>query len=258
MKSSIFILCMALAYTSFSQTLTVEKIMRDTKWIGTSPSNAFWSVDNQTIYFNWNPDNQASDSMYYTDIKNMQPVKADQRKARMAQAMARGNWSTDYSKLLFTYQGDIFLYNINTKDTLRITQTEDFEYNPIFIKNTTAIVYQKGNNLFCWDFKNGATKQLTNFIEGSKSADKKLNEQEEWLKKQQLETSSVIKERQDKRDARMAYNNSLKDADTLYDNYLNGKDISYLELSPNANFLAYLLYEAPGNAKQTIVPNYVT
>ncbi|MEO7209645.1 MAG: prolyl oligopeptidase family serine peptidase [Chitinophagaceae bacterium] len=258
MKSSIFILCMALAYTSFSQTLTVEKIMRDTKWIGTSPSNAFWSVDNQTIYFNWNPDNQSSDSMYYTDLKSMKPIKADQRKARMAEAMARGNWSTDFTKLLFTYQGDIFLYNINTKDTLRITQTEDFEYNPLFIKNTMAIVYQKGNNLFCWDFKNGATKQLTNFIEGSKSADKKLNEQEEWLKKQQLETSSVIKERQDKHDARMAANNSMKDADTLFDNYLNGKDISYLELSPNANFLAYLLYEAPGNAKQTIVPNYVT
>jgi len=258
MKSLIFMLCMAIAATSFSQTLTVEKIMRDTKWIGTSPSSVSWSPDNQTIYFNWNPDNQTSDSMYYADVKNGLPVKADQRKARMAQAMARGTWSPKYSKLLFNYLGDIFLYDVNTKDTLRVTQTEDYESNANFVKNTTAIVYQKGNNIFCWNFKNGTTKQLTNFIDGSKPSDKKLNEQEEWLQQQQLETSSIIKERQEKRDARLAANNALKDADSLVDIYLNGQDIAYLELSPQADFLAYSLYEAPGNAKRTIVPNYVT
>jgi len=35
--------------------LTVEKIMRDPKWIGTSPSNPMWSVDGNLLFFNWNP-----------------------------------------------------------------------------------------------------------------------------------------------------------------------------------------------------------
>lgn len=258
MKSFFFIICIAIGGSTFSQTLTLDKIMRDTKWIGTSPSNVSWSPDNQFIYFNWNPDNQPNDSLYFIDIKNMQPVKADQRKARMAQAMARGTWSDDYSKLAYNYNGDIFLYNAKTKDTLRITQTEEYEYNPSFKKNTTAIVYQKGNNLYSWNFKNGSTKQLTNFLDGSKPTTKKLTRQEEWLQEDQLETSSVLKERKDKRDARLAANNALKDADSLFDIYLNGQDISYLELSPQADFLAYLLYESPGNAKSTIVPNYVT
>lgn len=258
MKSFIFIVCIAITGSSFSQTLTIDKIMQDTKWIGTSPSNISWSSDNQFIYFNWNPDNQPNDSLYFIDIKKMQPVKADQRKARMAQAMARGVWSNDYSKLAFSYNGDIFLYTVKTKDTLRITQTEEFEYNPSFKKNATEIVYQKGNNLYSWNFKNGSTKQLTNFLDGSKPTTKKLTRQEEWLQEDQLETSSVLKERKDKRDERLAANNALKDADSLFDIYLNGQDISYLELSPQADFLAYLLYESPGNANGTIVPNYVT
>lgn len=37
--------------------LTVQKIMQDPKsWVGTSPSNPFWSEDGQTLYFNWNPE----------------------------------------------------------------------------------------------------------------------------------------------------------------------------------------------------------
>ncbi|MEN9600268.1 MAG: hypothetical protein RL596_2592, partial [Bacteroidota bacterium] len=38
----------------FAQPLTVEKIMSDPRWIGTSPSNAFWSNDNKTVFFSWN------------------------------------------------------------------------------------------------------------------------------------------------------------------------------------------------------------
>src|SRR5215470_9661599 len=56
--------------------LTVEKIMRDPKWIGSSPSNVYWSADGSSLYFNWNPDNAASDSVYFITLTNHNPVKA--------------------------------------------------------------------------------------------------------------------------------------------------------------------------------------
>ncbi|UCC44383.1 MAG: hypothetical protein JSU65_00175, partial [Candidatus Zixiibacteriota bacterium] len=37
--------------------LTVEKIMRDPKWIGESPDWISWSEDSKSIYFWWNPEN---------------------------------------------------------------------------------------------------------------------------------------------------------------------------------------------------------
>ena len=50
--------------------LTVEKIMRDPNWIGTSPSNIQWSDDGKSIYFNWNPENALADSLYYITLTN--------------------------------------------------------------------------------------------------------------------------------------------------------------------------------------------
>lgn len=60
----------SLLYTNYLQAqslapLTVEKIMRDPKmWIGTSPSDITWGDDSKTVYFNWNPDKNPSDSLY--------------------------------------------------------------------------------------------------------------------------------------------------------------------------------------------------
>ena len=55
--------------------LTVEKIMRDPKWIGSSPSNAQWSNDGQTLYFNWNPEVNPGDSLYKVAVTGGQPMK---------------------------------------------------------------------------------------------------------------------------------------------------------------------------------------
>ena len=55
--------------------LTVEKIMRDPKWMGTSPSSPFWDADGQKLYFQWNPDKVADDSLYFITTKNFTPEK---------------------------------------------------------------------------------------------------------------------------------------------------------------------------------------
>ena len=79
LKLTLF-LCLLFPIISFSQpklnTLSVEKIMRDPKWIGTSPSNVFWSADGKYLYFNWNPDNAPSDSLYFITLKIKRQQKA--------------------------------------------------------------------------------------------------------------------------------------------------------------------------------------
>ncbi|MEP6684666.1 MAG: hypothetical protein ABJA35_15455, partial [Parafilimonas sp.] len=62
MKSLYFLLIL-LPFISKAQ-LTVEHIMQDEKWIGTSPSQVFWGYDSKAINFKWNPDNNNSDSFY--------------------------------------------------------------------------------------------------------------------------------------------------------------------------------------------------
>lgn len=55
--------------------LTVEKIMRDPKWIGVAPSNVNWSDDSKQLYFSWNPENNSGDSLYTITPANRTPQK---------------------------------------------------------------------------------------------------------------------------------------------------------------------------------------
>src|SRR5687767_4609609 len=68
-------LVILIAVFAQAQQLTVEKIMRDPKWIGTAPSNIQWSADSKTVYFLWNPVNAESDSLYSASLVNPAPVK---------------------------------------------------------------------------------------------------------------------------------------------------------------------------------------
>ena len=75
----LLLLLLFFSFGSFAQKLdklTVEKIMRDPKWMGTSPSGTFWSNDGTTLYFLWNPDKDPSDSIWYITTTNKTPVKA--------------------------------------------------------------------------------------------------------------------------------------------------------------------------------------
>src|SRR5690348_17761742 len=60
-----------------TDSLTIEQIMSDSKWIGTSPSGTFWNADGSKLYFNWNPEKAPSDSLYYITLNNHVPVKAN-------------------------------------------------------------------------------------------------------------------------------------------------------------------------------------
>ena len=69
MKNYLFVLIILISQNIFAESglapLTVQKIMRDEKWIGTSPSNPRWSSDSRYLFFEWNPEKAVSDSVYY-------------------------------------------------------------------------------------------------------------------------------------------------------------------------------------------------
>src|SRR5882757_737443 len=59
-----------------TEKLTVEKIMQDPGWIGTSPSEPYWSQDGKYLFFKWNPEKAPGDSLYYITREDPHPRKA--------------------------------------------------------------------------------------------------------------------------------------------------------------------------------------
>ncbi|MDG1398559.1 MAG: S41 family peptidase [Polaribacter sp.] len=80
------------------------------------------------------------------------------------------NLSPDSNELAFSYQGDIWLYNLSSKISKRITVHEAYDSNPIWNNNGTKLAFasnRKGsNNVFTVDKLGGMPMQVTYYPTG--------------------------------------------------------------------------------------------
>lgn len=261
--------------------LSVEKIMRDPKWIGTSPSNLQWSNDGQQLFFNWNPGKAAADSLYYITLTNHVPAKATPQQVQELNSTGTYVYNLLRTAYVFSKDGDIFYGDVKTGKTKRITQTTDAESNPQFSFSETKIVYTRNQNLFAWDIAGGETLQLTNLKAGDAApvvaaparggggrggnrdgapapVINQGNAQEEWMKNDQLQYFEVLRSRKVNRESGDAYNKSLPKPKELRSINIEDKFLQGLTISPDGRFISYRLTKSAANAKNTIVPSYVT
>ena len=265
-KKYCFAICLLFSLTTFAQAplakLTVEKIMSDPKWMGTSPSGAFWNFDGSKLYFFWNPEKAISDSLYYITKENTLPVKAsvkDKQDIVTAEAL---NYNLLRNAYVFEKDGDIFYTIKKENKTIRLTQTIDYESSPKFCFNDKKIVYTRNQNLYAWDIASGETEQLTNIrnepLSGSGRSNSKTtgNVQEDWLKNDQLKYFDVLRGRKTKKDSSDNYEANTKQKE-LRSIVLDDKNIQGLSISPDGRFIGYRLSKR-GAGKMTIIPNYVT
>lgn len=239
------------------QELTVRKIMQDPKtWIGTSPSGVFWSEDGKKIYFNWNPDANPGDSIYYITTSDSRPKKLSTDN-RLQLPSRFGNYNQDKSLKTYIKNGDIFILNIATGIETQVTNTVDRFSSVKFSFDDQYLHYQAGSNLYSWEISSGITGQLTNFKSGKKKSDKSKSEQNQWIADDEMQMMEVLSERKDKADARKKINkqNQPPRAKEIYH---GDKRVSGISVSGNKNFIVYTLSSRPKGTTRTIVPNYVT
>lgn len=237
--------------------LTIEKIMRDPKkWIGTSPTDITWSDDSKSVYFNWNPDKNPSDSLYTYSLASKKISKvapADRRKL----PGRNGVYNRAHSLRLYEKNGDIFIINYKDFAIRQLTNTVERETNPAFSRDEHAVIFEKGNNLFMVSLTSGMISQLTDFKTGNKKQEAKPGEQEKFLKDDQLGMFEVLKERKDKKDAGKKITEAEKPSHPK-EIYLGDKNVSNAQVSPDGRYVTYRLTLTDKTAKPTIVPNYVT
>lgn len=261
-------LCPALFvfYSVRAQDLSVQKIMQDPKWIGSSPSGVFWSPDSKKLFFNWNPDASPSDSLYGTPAAAVHPEKIPFLRGEVLQAQDRGKYNQARTELVYSYKGDIFLTEVKTGEVHRIIRTADSKFNPSFVHKDGWVVYEEGDNLFAWERSSGAIMQLTDFergkaagASGSTAAAVSAGAQEQWLSGEQLKWMQIVRDRKQKGDAKRDYLKAMRDPDTLRVIHTGDKSVGGLGISPDGRYITYSLHEAPSpEGKATIVPNYVT
>ena len=241
--------------------LTVEKIMRDPKWMGISPTRPFWDMDGETLYFYWNPERVSADSLYKINLRNNKPVKLNAKERTEIISANDLIYNKAHTAFTFEKAGDLFYFQVKDKKKIQITNTQNFESSPRFGFNDQAIIYKSGDNIYAWNIADGSTKQLTNFINGSEPTEKvkaKTDLQNDWLETDQMREFEVLKKRKQDRDERTeaAKQNADKEKE-LKKLYNNGKQLLGVQISNDGRFISYRLRNTVTNTR-TLIPNYVT
>jgi dipeptidyl aminopeptidase/acylaminoacyl peptidase len=236
--------------------LTVDTIMRDPKWMGTSPSNVFWSEDGENVYFNWRQKGDEDDSLYVVSAKGGTPrrVPLEERKKLPSRF---GTYNKDNSKKLYTKDGDIFLYDVRDKKEVRLTTTAISESGPRFASDGQKVIFERDGNCFLLDLVSGAEIQLTNLQSEPPPKEATKTDEEKYLEKQQLELFDVLRERKAERESQRKLQEALE-VKRPKPFYVGQKSASSFVLSPDERFVTFVLTQRPADAKRTIVPNYVT
>lgn len=237
--------------------LTIDAIMADPKIaVGALPSGIFWSADSKTVYFKWNPDLNAADSLYAVALPDNKPVKVTAEQ-RLAMPASNGHYNRSRTRMVYSKNGDLFLLDIQAMTVRALTNTVETESNPYFLGNEDEVGFTRNNNVFSIHLATGLLTQWSNFQWGNSKPEPKRTDQEKWLRQDQLALFDVLEERADKKKEgeRNAKAEQPRRPKAIF---LDEKRLGEPLLSPDGNYITYRLSQTPKTEKRTIVPNYVT
>ncbi len=251
----LFVLVVSQVLSQSLAPLTVEKIMRDPRWIGTSPTGIAWSPDSKTVYFNWNPDQGVGDSLYAISVSNKNPRKVN-RTERQSLPSRITRYNKANTKFVYEKNGDIFLFDVGSGQVKQITNTVARESNPYFSGDEKKIYFTLDQNTYRWEITTGSVQQITDFRKGKKAVSPAGTEQDRWLKKDQLTHIEVLRERNTNQELTRK-NQRADQPKRPKEIYLDDKTVEIVQVSPDEKFITFRLTKS-ASAKTTIVPNYVT
>lgn len=271
------------AQTARKFALTIDNIMRGPGLVGYEPAQVRWSGDSARIFFQWKQASQKEDAPMDTYVVNRDG--SDLRKLSDEEAKtappAFGEPSLDRTRIVYAREGDLFVYDNTTGQTRRLTKTTDVELNPRFLRDGKRIAFTRANNLYVMSLEDGSLVQMTDIrseaapaAAGGQAAGggrggrgggaapvaagqpPRGTDSQEFLKKEEKDLIEAVRERAARReeeDARRKKENPRKPFQLQA-----RQNVASLQLSPDEKFVTAVVMEPPANAKNTIVPNYVT
>ncbi len=240
--------------------LTIDNIMRGPGLIGHEPTEVRWSGDSQRIYFRWK---QYSDPIRlprdtYTvnrDGTGLRKLSDDEAKlAPPVPNFANHSRTRDRQRMVYSQDGDIFLYDFAAGKARQLTKTAEVESWPHFTQDETRVAFMRANNLFTISLAAGVIQEWTNI--GKAPEEPKLTPEQEILKKQERELLETVNDRaktREETEAKKKRENPRKPFELRPD-----QTLLTLELCPNEKCVAALISEGAKGAKNQNVPAYVT
>lgn len=248
----LFVICSLSAISQSipnNSSLTLKEIMKGNEFIGQQPDNIRWSVDGQTIFFDWNPQNEPGNSLYeYKIASGITSIK----KSEQINPIEYDKQQDAFLKNYYNFEGALVSYDKKTKKQTLIFQNST-PISRVFRGNNEHLIYfQQGINLFCYDASNGSIRQISNFIREEKE-DSKTDST--FLMKEETRLFQYI---QDK-NKESAWNKKQEKEQYKFPTsmYTGKESLENLQIDPNGKFICFRLSIYP-NDKSTHVEHHIS
>jgi dipeptidyl aminopeptidase/acylaminoacyl peptidase len=240
--------------------LTVDFIMRGPNLYGYEPQGVRWSGDSSKIFFQWKQWNDPPATPLDTYVVNRDGSglrKLTEDEAKQAPP-AGGDTNRERTMTVFADNGDLALYDHRSGARRLLTRTSDIESNPRFLRDGKRVSFVRNNNLFVLSLDTPLIVQVTDIRPaGSPPPEpKKGTDSQEFIKKEELTLLEIVKTRDQLRsdaEARRKRENPRKPYILAPRQVIAG-----LQLSPDEKYVMALVVDQPADAKNTLVPNYVS
>jgi dipeptidyl aminopeptidase/acylaminoacyl peptidase len=242
-----------LLFTFFgtAQNLRLEDIMKGDEFIGHQPDNHRWSIDGQTVLFDWNPNNEIDNSAYYWNKSSKSPQKVSSLNPIYDVDFIAAQ--KEYDVVYYTNQGVLYAYTKSTKKSKKVIQSAD-RISALQRSTTPEIVFfQQNKNVYQFNTKDFSMVMLTNFKSGKEN---KSKEEDSFLKDQQKELFQFVRD-EAKADAWYEKQSKSKKEKFPKEIFYDKSTLEQVKASPDGKFVTFRLSDYPTQAS-TNVENFIT
>lgn len=242
-----------LLFTIFGQAqqLRLEDIMKGDEFIGHQPSNHRWSIDGQTVLFDWNPNNEIGNSTFFwnTSLKTPQKVTT----SNPIYDVDFMSTQKEYDVVYYTNQGVLYAYTKSTKKAKKIIQSADRISAVQRSTHPDILFFQQNRNLYQFNTKDFSLVMLTNFKSGKEN---KAKAEDSFLKDQQKELFQFVRD-EAKADEWYATQSKSKKEKFPKEIFYDKSVVEQVKASPDGTFVTFRLSDYPTETA-TNVENFIT
>ena len=264
--STAVVLCAApvAAQTAKPFDFSIKNIMRGPELYGRQPTDVRWSADSRWIYFTWlEPGTDWRETPKQFRVRAVSGSKPERVSIQQADStgsrFARGQRSHNGRFTAVEFNGDLYINDLNTGTTRRLTQTTETERNPQFSGDDRQVFFVRSGNVFSMDLSTGFLRQLTDIRPGPAPTDSaKAQGQRGRLEQQQRDLFESVRDRI-RADSIARAERLLRDSLGLKPVYLqSGEQVSEFSISPAGGSLLITTRTPASGNRTTDIPQYVT
>ena len=243
---------------------SIKNIMRGPELYGRPPENVRWSADNKWIYFTWvEPGKDWREQRAQYRVRAVPGARPERMSIQQVDTagpqFARGERSHSGRFAAVEFNGDIFINDLTTGTTRRLTQTVAAERNPQFSARDDQVFFVRENNVYSIDLSTGSLRQLTDIRGGPEPADSaKAEGQRGRLEQQQRDLFESVRDRI-RADSIARAERRLRESLGIKPLYLQkGEEVARFSVAPTGRALLVATRTPAASTRRTDVPQYVT